>query len=201
MAQLTLYIEPYHTNCTSGNDGEAFTDCTLTGRTSFASGPDAQVIASTIIPIVPELQGSFLMPSSAQLQFEQGLREEPSVVHRLTRAVPKGTDRESQSTGWDCHKLMSVVIALSGSIAAGAEVCQNSRGWIEKDTAPVSMPTRGAPQLVDALCIMTSLLAGLCHQVKTPHSYQPEEHSAWPEVPTTGEPIRSLQRVRAAGTD
>ena len=34
-----------------------------------------------------------------------------------------------------------------------------------------------------------------------PHSVQPEKHSAWPEVPTTGELIRSLPRVPAAGTD
>ena len=54
---------------------------------------------------------------------------------------------------------------------------------------------------MDALCIMTSLLADLCHQVKAPHSVQPETHSAWPEVPTTGEPIRSHLRVPAAGTD
>ena len=54
---------------------------------------------------------------------------------------------------------------------------------------------------MDTLCIMTSLLAGLCHQVKAPHSVQPEKHSAWPEVPTTGEPIRLQLRVLAAGTD
>ena len=54
---------------------------------------------------------------------------------------------------------------------------------------------------MDALCIMTSLLAGLCHQVKAPHSVQPEKPSAWPEVPTTGEPIGSHLRVPAAGTD
>ena len=54
---------------------------------------------------------------------------------------------------------------------------------------------------MDALCIMTSLLAGLCHQVKAPHSVQREKHSAWPEVPMTGEPIKSLLRVPAAGTE
>ena len=48
---------------------------------------------------------------------------------------------------------------------------------------------------------MTSLLAGLCHQAKAPRSVQPEKHSAWPEVPTTGEPIGSHLRVPAAGTD
>ena len=47
---------------------------------------------------------------------------------------------------------------------------------------------------------MASLLAGLCTQVKAPHCVQPEEHSAWPEVPTTGEPIRSQLRVPAVGT-
>ena len=169
--------------------------------TSCGSGPDAQVISSTIIPITPELQGSLLTPSSAGLQPEQGLREDPSAVHKLTGAALKDSDPESQSTGWDYHKLVSVVLALSGSVAAQAEIHQNSRGWIEKDTPPASAPTRGHPQLVDALCIMTSLLAGLCHQVKAPHSVQPEKHSAWPEVPTTGEPIGSHLRVPAARTD
>ena len=37
---------------------------------------------------------------------------------------------------------------------------------------------------MDALCIMTSILAGLCHQMKAPHSVQPEKHSGGPEVPT-----------------
>ena len=60
---------------------------------------------------------------------------------------------------------------------------------------------RGDPPLVDALCIMTSLLAGLCHQVKDPHLVQPEKHSAWFEVPTPGEPLRLHLRVPAAGTD
>ena len=54
---------------------------------------------------------------------------------------------------------------------------------------------------MDALCIMTSLLAGLCPQVTAPHSVQPEKHSAWPEVRTTGELIRSHLRVPAASTD
>ena len=169
--------------------------------TSCGSGPDAQVIPSTIIPITPELQGSLLTPSSAGLQPEQGLREDPSAVHKLTGAAFKGSRPESESTGWDYHKLVSVVLALSGSIAAQAGIHQNSRGWIEKDTPPASAPTRGDPQLVDALCIMASLLAGLCHQAKVPHSVQPEKHSAWPEVPTTGEPIGSHPRVPAAGTD
>ena len=69
--------------------------------TSCGSGPDAQVIPSTIIPITPELQGSLLTPSSAVLQPEQGLREDPSAVHKLTGAAFKGSDPESQSTGWD----------------------------------------------------------------------------------------------------
>ena len=54
---------------------------------------------------------------------------------------------------------------------------------------------------MDALCIMTFLLAGLCHQVKAPHSVQPKKHSAWPEVQTTAEPIRRPPRVPAAGTN
>ena len=169
--------------------------------TSCGSGPDAQVIPPTIIPITPELQGSLLTPSSAGSQPEQGLRDDPSAVHKLTGAAFKGSDPESQSTGWDCHKLVSVVLALSGSIAAQAGIHQNSRGWIEKDTPPASAPTRGDPQLVDAQCIMTCLLAGLRHQAKAPHSVQPEKHSAWPEVPTTGEPIRLQLRVPAAGAD
>ena len=59
------------------------------------------------------------------------------------------------------------------------------------------MPAKGDPQLVDALCIMMSLLAGLCCQVKAPRSAQPEK----PEVPTTGEPCRCSVRVLAAVTD
>ena len=59
------------------------------------------------------------------------------------------------------------------------------------------MPAKGDPQLVDALCIMTSLLAGLCCQVKAPQSAQPEK----PEVPTTGEPCRCSVRVLSAVTD
>ena len=59
------------------------------------------------------------------------------------------------------------------------------------------MPAKGDPQLVDALCIMTSLLAGLCCQVKAPQSAQPEK----PKVPTTGEPCRCSVRVLAAVTD
>ena len=169
--------------------------------TSCGSGPDAQVIPATNIPISPELQGSMLPPSSAGLQPEQGLREDPSAVHKLTGAAPKGSDPESQSTGWNYHKLVSVVLALSGSIDAQAGIHGNSRGLIEKDTPPASAPIRGDPRLVDARCIMTSLLAGLCHQVKEPDSVQPEKHSAWPEVPTTGEPIRLQLRVPAAGTD
>ena len=131
--------------------------------TSCGSGPDANVIPSTIIPNTPELQGSLLTPSSAGLGREQGLREDPSAVHKLTGAVLKDSDPESQSTGWDYHRLVSVVLALSGSIAAQARIHQSSRGWIEKDTPPAPAQTRGDPQLVDALCIMTSLVAGLCH--------------------------------------
>ena len=50
---------------------------------------------------------------------------------------------------------------------------------------------------MDAVCIMTSLLAGLCYQVKAPHSGQPEK----PEVSTPGEPFRCNVRVLAAVTD
>ena len=60
--------------------------------TSCGSGPDAQVIPSTIIPITPELQGSLLTPSSAGFQPEQGLREDPSAVHKLTGAAFEGSD-------------------------------------------------------------------------------------------------------------
>ena len=141
--------------------------------TSCGSGLDAQVIPWTIIPITPELQGSLLTLSSAGLQPEQRLEEDPSSVHRLTGAASKGNDPESQSTGCDYHKLMSVIIALSGSIAAEAGIHQNSRGWIKTDTPPASAPTRGDPQLVDALCIMTSLLAGLWYQVKAPRYVKP----------------------------
>ena len=169
--------------------------------TSCGSGPDARVIPSTIIANTPELQGTLLTPSSAGVQTERGFREDPSAVHKLTGAALKGSDPESQSAGWDYHKLVSVVLALSGSIAAQAGIHQNSRGWIEQDTPPASAPTSGDPQLVDALCIMTSLLAGLCHQVEAPVSVQPEKHSAWPEVLTTGEPIRLQLRVPAAVTD
>ena len=170
-------------------------------KTSCGSGPDAQVIPSTNIAITLELQGSFLTPSSAGLQPEQGLREDPSEVHKLTGAAPKGSDPESQSTGWYYHKSLSVVLALSGGIAAQAGVHQNSRRWIEKDTPPASAPTRGDQQLATpTLCIMMSLLAGLCHQMKAHHSAPPEKHSAWPEVQTSGEPIRLQLRVPAAGT-
>ena len=55
--------------------------------TSCGSAPDAQVIPATIIPITPELQGSLLTPSSAGLQPEQGLREDPSAVPKLTGAA------------------------------------------------------------------------------------------------------------------
>ena len=44
---------------------------------------------------------------------------------------------------------------------------------------------------------MTSLLAGLCPQVKAPQSAQPEK----PEVPTTREPFSCSVRVLAAVTD
>ena len=50
---------------------------------------------------------------------------------------------------------------------------------------------------MDALCIMTSLLAGLSCQVKAPQSAQPEK----PEVPTTSEPFSCSVRVLAAVTD
>ena len=59
------------------------------------------------------------------------------------------------------------------------------------------MPANGDPQLVDALCIMTSLLAGLCCQVKAPQSAQPEK----PGVPTTSEPSSCSVQVLAAVTD
>ena len=59
------------------------------------------------------------------------------------------------------------------------------------------MPAKSDPQLVDALCIMTSLLAALCCQVNAPQSAQPEE----PEVPTTSEPFSCSVRVLAAVTD
>ena len=59
------------------------------------------------------------------------------------------------------------------------------------------MPATGDPQLVDALCIMTPLLAGLCYQVKAPQSAQPEK----PEVPTTSEPFSCSVRVLAAATN
>ena len=45
--------------------------------------------------------------------------------------------------------------------------------------------------------MMTSLLAGLCCQVKAAQSAQPEK----PEVPTTSEPCRCSVRVLAAVTD
>ena len=112
-------------------------------ETSCGSGPDAQVIPSTNIAITPQLQGSLLTPISAGLQPQQGLRENPSAVHKLTDAAPKGSDAESQSTGWDYHKLVSVVLALSGSIAAKAGIHQNSRGLIEKD-APLLQRQQGA---------------------------------------------------------
>ena len=48
------------------------------------------------------------------------------------------------------------------------------------------MPAKGDPQLVDALCIMTPLLAGLCCRMKAPQSASPEK----PEVPTTSEPSK-----------
>ena len=44
---------------------------------------------------------------------------------------------------------------------------------------------------------MTSLLAGLCCQVKAPQFAQPEK----PEVPTTSEPFSCSVRVLAAVTD
>ena len=59
------------------------------------------------------------------------------------------------------------------------------------------MPAKSDPQLVDALCIMNSLLAGLCCQVKAPQSAEPES----PEVPTTTEPFSCSVRVLAAVTD
>ena len=59
------------------------------------------------------------------------------------------------------------------------------------------MPAKGDPQLPDALCIMTSLLAGLCYQVKAPQSAQPEI----PEVPTTSESFSCSVRSLAAVTD
>ena len=59
------------------------------------------------------------------------------------------------------------------------------------------MPAKGDPQLVHALCIMTSLLPGLCCQVKVPQSAHPEK----PEVPTTSEPFSCSVWVLAAVTD
>ena len=59
------------------------------------------------------------------------------------------------------------------------------------------MPAKGNPQLVDAVCIMMSPLAGLCCQVKASQSAQPEK----PEVPTTGEPCRCSVWVLAAVMD
>ena len=59
------------------------------------------------------------------------------------------------------------------------------------------MPAKGNPQLVDALCVMTSLFDGLCYQVKAPQSTQPEK----PELPTTSEPFSCSVRVLAAVTD
>ena len=59
------------------------------------------------------------------------------------------------------------------------------------------MPAKGDPQLVDALCIMTSLLARFCCQVKAPQSAQPEK----PEVQTTSELFSCSVRVLAAVTD
>ena len=44
---------------------------------------------------------------------------------------------------------------------------------------------------------MTSLLSGLCCQVKAPESAQPEK----PEVPMTSEPFSCSVRVLAAVTD
>ena len=169
--------------------------------TSCTSGPDPQVIPSTIIPVTPELQSSLLTPSSAGLQPEQGVKEDSLAVHRLIGAAPKGSDPECQSTGCHYQGLVSVVLALFGSIGAQAGIHQSSIGWSEKDTPPDSAPTSRGPQLMDATCIMTSLLAGLCHQVKAPHSVQPENYSAWPKAPTTGMPIKLLLRIPAAGTD
>ena len=90
--------------------------------TSCGSGPDAQAIPSIISPTTSVLQSSLFGPGSNGLKPEQGLRKDPSAVHRLTKAAPEGSDPESQSTGWDYHKLVSVVLALSGSIAAQAGI-------------------------------------------------------------------------------
>ena len=57
--------------------------------------------------------------------------------------------------------------------------------------------SKGQPTAVDALCIMTSLLAGLWCQGKAPQSAQPEKA----EVPTTCEPFSCSVRVLAAVTD
>ena len=59
------------------------------------------------------------------------------------------------------------------------------------------MPATGNPELVDALYIMTFLLARLCRQVKAPRSAQAEK----PQVPTTSEPFRCSVRVVAAVTE
>ena len=59
------------------------------------------------------------------------------------------------------------------------------------------MQAKSDPQLVDALCSMTSPSARLCCQVKAPKSAQLEK----PEVQATSEPFSCSVRVLAAVTD
>ena len=59
------------------------------------------------------------------------------------------------------------------------------------------MPAKGDPQVADALCIITSPVAGLCCQVKTRQSAQPEK----PEVQKTSEPSSCRVWVLAAVAD
>ena len=83
--------------------------------THCESGPDATLIC-------PEMLSSLLPLTPARFTPEQGLSEGLNKVQRLTGTTPECSNPEYPSDEWHCVNSISVLLALSGSIATQAGV-------------------------------------------------------------------------------
>ena len=88
------------------------------------SGPDTT-------PICPEMLSSLQPLTPAGFPPQKGLSEGLNEVQRLTGTTPESSNPESRSDEWGYASSISVLLALSGSIATQAGIPQSSRGWIE----------------------------------------------------------------------
>ena len=83
--------------------------------THCESGPDTT-------PNCPEMLSSLVPLIPAGFTPEQGLSEGLNEVQRLTAATPETSNPECPSNGWGYANSISVLLALSGSIATQAGI-------------------------------------------------------------------------------